>query len=328
MTKARRINYWPDEFIVGVSDLKPDEIGCYWMVCSLMYSRGGPIPDDDQWIARVCNCSVRTWRAIKARLVTLGKIQVEISTSSAPVQGFFGTLTEGGWLLNRRALRELEGAFDRINKNRENGERGGRPPSQSNENNTQAKANGSRDSKPTERPTRANQLSTINHQPITSNQEEEREGGADAPARPSLPAAPPQPVEPDLDLTPPVALDRNLDEAVRRWNAMAERCGLARVALLSEPRRVALRRRLVECGGLSGWDTALERVAGSPFLTGDNDRGWKIDFDTLIKPAKFIKLMEGGYDRREGQAKKTSGHDAFTAAADDVLAAIRERGAA
>jgi hypothetical protein len=136
-------------------------------------------------------------------------------------------------------------------------------------------------------------------------------------------AAPPASAGPGLDLTLPVAQDRSLDEAASRWNEMAERAGLARVVLLNDTRRGALKRRLAECGGLDGWDTALKRVENSPFLTGDNDRGWKIDFDTLLKPAKFTKLMEGGYERSKPVARPTASGDAGVAVADKILDHLR-----
>ena len=38
-----------------------------------------------------------------------------------------------------------------------------------------------------------------------------------------------------------------------------------------------------------------ERVEESDFLKGNNGRGWVADFDFIIKPKNFLKIMEGGY---------------------------------
>jgi hypothetical protein len=38
---------------------------------------------------------------------------------------------------------------------------------------------------------------------------------------------------------------------------------------------------------------ALERSA---FCRGENDRGWRADFDFLLQPKSFTKLLEGAYD--------------------------------
>src|SRR5262249_32653184 len=100
--KIRHANFYPDEFLVGVGGLNPAEIGAYWVACSLMYSRGGPIADDDAWIARACGCHVRTWRALKDRLVVAGKLTVQ-----------------DGFITNSRVLREIERAQRRAKQSRD-----------------------------------------------------------------------------------------------------------------------------------------------------------------------------------------------------------------
>jgi uncharacterized protein YdaU (DUF1376 family) len=46
MSKVRRVDFSPDEWIAGTRELTMEERGAYWDVCALIYSRGGPIPDD------------------------------------------------------------------------------------------------------------------------------------------------------------------------------------------------------------------------------------------------------------------------------------------
>src|SRR5690242_7600440 len=67
--KVRRIDFSPDEFLSGVHDLTLEQIGAYWMVCSLIYSRSERIPNDDHWIARFLRVDIRKWRRIKAVLL-------------------------------------------------------------------------------------------------------------------------------------------------------------------------------------------------------------------------------------------------------------------
>lgn len=117
----------------------------------------------------------------------------------------------------------------------------------------------------------------------------------------SAPGAPAEPSDDESDdLTPIPALDKSPEgAAVRAWNAMAERAGLAQVQRLTNTRRVKLRKRLEECGGLEGWKTALAKVDGSQFLLGKgtkNGRDWRADFDFLLQQKSFTKLMEGAYD--------------------------------
>lgn len=86
-------------------------------------------------------------------------------------------------------------------------------------------------------------------------------------------------------------------ECVGVFNAFAEQNGLSKVQSLSEKRFKALQARLRECGGIDGWRAAIEKVAASPFLLGENPSGWKLDFDFLVTASKFTRIMEGVYDR-------------------------------
>ncbi len=102
MSKIRHADFYPDEFLVGIVGLNPAEIGAYWVACSLMYSRGGPIADDDAWIARACGCHVRTWRMLKTKLIAVGKLRIE-----------------GGFVTNSRVVREIERAQGRVKQSRQ-----------------------------------------------------------------------------------------------------------------------------------------------------------------------------------------------------------------
>ena len=49
----------------------------------------------------------------------------------------------------------------------------------------------------------------------------------------------------------------------------------------------------------------IKQAAKSDFLNGRNDRGWVADFDWLMRPNNFVKVLEGNYnnngnDRRRG----------------------------
>jgi hypothetical protein len=89
----------------------------------------------------------------------------------------------------------------------------------------------------------------------------------------------------------------DLAQAVSAWNEMADKHGLSQVQRLTDNRRARLKKRLHECGGLDGWAGALKRVTESSFLLGETGR-WKADFDFLMQPDSFAKLMEGTYANR------------------------------
>ena len=76
---ARRPWYkrYPADFIAGTMMLTCEEKGAYNTVLDLIYDRGGPIPEDAQWLGRVAGCSTRRWKQLQKRLVEEGKIEVE-----------------------------------------------------------------------------------------------------------------------------------------------------------------------------------------------------------------------------------------------------------
>lgn len=87
-------------------------------------------------------------------------------------------------------------------------------------------------------------------------------------------------------------------EALAAYNVAAKAVGWPVAQVLNGRRRSALKARLADCGGFEGWQAAMAKAVGSPFLCGENDRGWLPDLDFFLQAKSFVKLMEGGYDRR------------------------------
>ena len=102
--RIRHVSFTPDEFLAGTVRLTAVERGCYWTVCCLIYSRGGPVDDDPKWLAKACNCHGNTWLAARRRLVDLGKLTVLPPTRGQPC----------GRLMNSRAAREIGAAQTRV----------------------------------------------------------------------------------------------------------------------------------------------------------------------------------------------------------------------
>lgn len=112
MAKVRSVNFSPDEFLVGVAGLTPEEIGCYWVICSLQYSSGLPIPLSDERLSLMRARSDKVLGLVKS-LVKSGKL-----------------ILEAGCISNRRATSELLKAELRMTYGRLNGKLGGRPSKQ------------------------------------------------------------------------------------------------------------------------------------------------------------------------------------------------------
>ena len=123
-----------------------------------------------------------------------------------------------------------------------------------------------------------------------------RANGA-APA-PGEDAEPPMPLFPDAEAAEtPAAVSEQvaIDAAVEAWNVFAKDHKLPSITTVTDRRRKRLAGRLKDCGGIAGWHAALAMIPKSSFLLGNNDRGWKANFNWILQPDSFAKLREGGY---------------------------------
>jgi len=114
-----------------------------------------------------------------------------------------------------------------------------------------------------------------------------------------------------------------LEPAFEAYNLVAEELDWPKAQALTPKRRAALKARLSEVGGLSGWRAAMAKARASPFLRGESGRDkahekWVPDLDFFLQQSAFTKLMEGKYDDREGAQSVRSAHDTFLAAAASI----------
>lgn len=91
--------------------------------------------------------------------------------------------------------------------------------------------------------------------------------------------------------------DLSVYDVVDAWNDLAADRGLPKVSKVTEARRRQVQARIKEYPDAADWSKALSAIDKSKFLCGDNDRGWRANFDFLLQPSTFIKLLEGTYDR-------------------------------
>ena len=138
--KARHIDFYPDEYIAGISGkMTPEQLGLYWTICALIYSKSAPIDDDPKWLGNVMGgTNTRTVKRILSALVAMGKVECK-----------------DGLLWVNRCARELDRTHERISNAQANGKLGGRP---SNKSKGLPKAGGS-----------SSEKLTTNHQPPTTN---------------------------------------------------------------------------------------------------------------------------------------------------------------
>ena len=98
----------------------------------------------------------------------------------------------------------------------------------------------------------------------------------------------------------PGFLDK-LTPYVTAYNALAEKLRLPLVEKLTNDRKAKLRARLREHGGES-WALVLGQLEHERWMLGDNDRGWRADFDYLLQPKAFNRLIERAHERHHAPA--------------------------
>lgn len=103
------------------------------------------------------------------------------------------------------------------------------------------------------------------------------------------------------EMTSPTVENENSTElrpehVVEHWNSMAERTGLPAIRKLTVERRRKLAARIRD-HPIDDWICVFDRIERSKFLRGENNRGWAANFDFLLQPSSFVKILEGTYDR-------------------------------
>jgi hypothetical protein len=84
-------------------------------------------------------------------------------------------------------------------------------------------------------------------------------------------------------------------EIIEAWHTRMVPLGFPRIAKMTAQREKQLKARLKDCT-IEEWQRALDALERSAFCRGENDRRWVADFDFLLQPKSFTKLLEGAYD--------------------------------
>ena len=96
-----------------------------------------------------------------------------------------------------------------------------------------------------------------------------------------------------------------LASVMDHWNERMKGVGIPSIVAIGGNRRSHVLARMREYG-VEAVAKVIDMVAASRFLQGSNNRGFVATFDWVIKPANFIKILEGNYndtyDRNERNA--------------------------
>lgn len=94
------------------------------------------------------------------------------------------------------------------------------------------------------------------------------------------------------EITPPADKPTLVLEA---YNLMADEAGLPKAKMTPERRKKL--KTFTTRHKVEDITEAIWAIPRTPFLCGENDRGWKADFDFLLQPKSFTRILEGSYGR-------------------------------
>lgn len=109
----------------------------------------------------------------------------------------------------------------------------------------------------------------------------------------------------------PAPCASSLQPIYDQWNKFAKGHDLAPVKSIPKgsARERALKARIKD--GMD-FEAVLKAIHMQPFLYGDNDRGWLLNFDWILKPANLVKILEGAYVREvRGSARDRQAEDPY-----------------
>lgn len=99
----------PRRALRGMAKLNIEQRGVYQTLQDMIYDRGGPIEDDERFLAGQMMISIRKWRALRDQLLELGRI----------------ALTDDGRIFDETCLEVLEAFYETHQERVDSGRKGG-----------------------------------------------------------------------------------------------------------------------------------------------------------------------------------------------------------
>jgi hypothetical protein len=85
------------------------------------------------------------------------------------------------------------------------------------------------------------------------------------------------------------------------WN---DNCGqLSKIKGSSDKRNKLCKDRLKENPSIDYWASVVREISQTSFCLGQNDRGWKANFDWFLKSETHLKVMEGQYKSKSDEKR-------------------------
>jgi len=87
----------------------------------------------------------------------------------------------------------------------------------------------------------------------------------------------------------------DFDKFAEYYNAAMQHRAIKPISRITDRRKENLTARTREFGK-EALQTVVDKAAASDFLNGKNNKGWVADFDWIMRPNNFPKVLEGNYD--------------------------------
>ena len=109
------------------------------------------------------------------------------------------------------------------------------------------------------------------------------------------------PNPPKGGISPTSILKIDFDKLMNYWNLKMKDSPIPKIQKMTDGRKKAVL-GLLKQYTKNQLAMAIDKAATSRFMNGGNERGWIATFDWILKPAKFIKVLEGSFDDRTNLA--------------------------
>ena len=188
--------------------------------------------------------------------------------------------------------------IERCRINRENGLKGGRPPKpRTTENNPEETEDNPEKAKITERflgkPKKPDTDTDTDNDNDTDNDTRANNMGD----------KPPEPPAEDPPAREPVPYKKIQD-------LFLELCpSYPAIRAINGQRKKAVAARWNEHKDIKVFEEVFRKAEASSFLKGRNDRNWRADFDWMMKPTNFVKILEGRYQDKNDKPPEPPAED-------------------
>jgi uncharacterized protein YdaU (DUF1376 family) len=268
--------YFGDAYMADTRHLTLEEHGAYHLLLLIAWrSPNCALPDDDKRIAQMLGITAKKWASLKPTIMA------------------FWTPTKNGWE-QKRLTKERRWVDEKSRKNSIAAQASHKARSYEGSTKTLPPGTKSSGDKSNSEDQFREAKSLENNELASANASANANANAHANGYAPLPP-PTEESSSDEDVSfrndPPLTAE----EVLEAWQERMVPLGFPAVVKMTASRKAQLKARLRDCT-VDEWQRAMDALERSAFCRGENDRGWRADFDFLLQPKSFTKLLEGAYD--------------------------------